>query len=136
MIASGQSSDWTGDRKWHCVASMVLTGVFLALSVVPGQPFGAVFAWLCCMCFFALFWPSPFWVLPTLTLSSSAAAVAIGFINICANVAGLLGPPIVGLMKSQGIGDSGCLLFLACCYVAGGGIIACLRLKPKTASAS
>src|SRR5262249_35094132 len=62
---SGQSSDRTGDRKWHCVAGQVLTGVFLAISVIPGQPLGMVGVWLCLMGFFAYFWPTPFWVLPT-----------------------------------------------------------------------
>ena len=39
---------------------------------------------------------SPFWVLPTLTLTSSAAAVAIGVINMCGNMAGAIGSPVVG----------------------------------------
>ena len=128
---SGQSSDRTGERKWHCVAGQVLAGTFLAVSLIPGQPFGVVMFWLCCMGFFAIFWPSPFWVLPTLSLSASAAAVAVGVINIAANVAGLLGPPIVGLMKSFGFDDRACMLFLSCCYIAGGVIIAMLRVKPK-----
>ncbi len=132
---SGQSSDRTGDRKWHCVLGQVLTGTFLAVSLIPGQPASMVFAWLCGMGFFAFFWPSPFWVLPTLTLSSSAAAVSIGFINICANLAGLLGPPLVGRLKSLGFGDKTCLIILACFYVSGGIIVAAIRVtggKPKT----
>lgn len=131
---SGQSSDRSGERKWHCVAGQVLTGVFLAASVLPGQSWGLVFAWLCAAGFFAYFWPSPFWVLPTLTLSSSAAAVSIGFINICANIAGLLGSPVVGGMKTLGLGERQCLLFLAGCYAAGGLIIATLR-TPSSANA-
>ena len=83
MLVSGWSSDRTGDRKWHCVAGQLGAGLFLALSVVPGQPWGLVFAWLCLAGFFAMFWFTPFWVLPTLTLTSSAAAVAIGVINMC-----------------------------------------------------
>jgi ACS family tartrate transporter-like MFS transporter len=125
---SGQSSDRTGERKWHCIAGQVLTGVFLAASVVPGQSWEAVFAWLCLVGFFATFWPPPFWVLPTLTLSASAAAVAIGFINICANVGGLLGSPAVGQMKAGGWDDRACLVFLAACYVAGGVIVALVRV--------
>lgn len=132
---SGQSSDRTGERKWHCVAAQVLTGTFLAASVLPGQPWGAVFFWLCLTQFFAFAWPSPFWVLPTLTLSSSAAAVSIGFINICANVAGLLGSPVVGEMKHAGFSERACLLFLAGCYVVGGAIVALLRV-PKTPAAA
>lgn len=125
---SGQSSDRSGDRKWHCVAGQVLTGVALAGSVLPGQSWGVVFAWLCLVGFFAFSWPSPFWVLPTLTLSSSAAAVSIGFINICANVAGIIGNPVVGQMKTAGLDDRACLLFLAGCYAVGGAVIALIRV--------
>jgi ACS family tartrate transporter-like MFS transporter len=112
-----------------------LTGVFLAASIVPGQPWGAVFFWLCLTEFFAFAWPSPFWVLPTLTLSSSAAAVSIGFINICANAAGMLGSPVVGEMKHAGFSERACLLFLAGCYAAGGAVIALLRVPKRKPAA-
>jgi len=125
---SAQSSDRTGERKWHCVAGMMLTGIFLGACVLPGQPWALVFVWLCLAGFFAFSWPTPFWVLPTLTLSDSAAAVAIGLINMCANFAGLVGSPVVGTMKKFGASDPMCLLFLACCYLAGGAVIAFLRI--------
>jgi ACS family tartrate transporter-like MFS transporter len=125
---AARSSDRTGERKWHCVIGMVATGVFLAATVVPNQPWALVFFWLCLTGFFAYAWPPPFWVLPTLTLSASAAAVGIGFINICANVAGLLGNPVVGYMKEAQFSDRACLLVLATCYLAGGMIIAFLRV--------
>jgi ACS family tartrate transporter-like MFS transporter len=129
---SGRSSDWFGDRKWHCIIGQVLAGVFLAASLAPGQSWTMVFGWLCAFSFFAFVWPSPFWVLPTLALSASEAAVAIGFINICANVAGLLGSPLIGEMKERGFGDRACLLVLAGCYAAGGVILAALRVgRPK-----
>jgi len=131
VFVSGQSSDRTGERKWHCIAGQVGAGVFLALSLIPEQPFAVVMLWLCCMGFCALFWPSPFWVLPTMSMSASAAAVSIGFINICANVGGLFGPGIVGKMKTFGLDDATCMLFLACCYAGGGVIIALLRVKPR-----
>ena len=95
---------------------------------MPGQSWGVVFAWLCVAGFFAYSWPSPFWVLPTLTLSASAAAVSIGFINICANLAGISARPVVGQMKTAGLDDRACLLFLAGCYVLGGAIIAIIRV--------
>ena len=102
--------------------------MFLAISLIPGQPFALVMVWLC-LGFCALFWPSPFWVLPTTSMSASAAAVSIGFINICPNVGGLLGSPIVGQMKTFGLDDATCMLFLAGCYAAGGAIIGLLRVK-------
>lgn len=131
---SGQSSDRTGERKWHCIAGQVLAGVFLAASVIPGQPWAAVFGWLCLVGFFAFFWPSPFWVLPTQTLSPAIVAVAIGMINMAANAAGGLGSPIVGQMKEHGLSDRACLLFLAACYVVGGIIIAMLRVPATKTS--
>jgi ACS family tartrate transporter-like MFS transporter len=128
---SGQSSDRTGDRKWHCVAGQLLTAVCLAISLLPGQPWGWIFAWLCLTGFFAYFWPPPFWVLPTQVLSASAAAVAIGFINICANVAGIIGPPVVGWMKDASFGVRSCLLFSVACYAAGAVILAWLRVPAE-----
>ena len=125
---SGQSSDRSGERKWHCVAAQLMTGVCLMASVVPGQPWALVFTWLCLIGFFAFAWPAPFWTLPTLTLSASAAAVAIGFINMIANLAGALGSPVVGWMKDGGFDDRACLVFLACCYLAGALVVACLRM--------
>jgi ACS family tartrate transporter-like MFS transporter len=131
VVLAGWSSDRTGERKWHCAAGMMLTAVFVVLSMTPGLPLGAAFGLLCCAGFFAFSWPPPFWVLPTLTLSASAAAVSIGFINICANVAGLLGPPAFGLLKGAGLDDRVCLILLAGCYACGGAVIALLRV-PRT----
>jgi ACS family tartrate transporter-like MFS transporter len=129
---AGQSSDLSGDRKWHCVAGQVLTACCLAGSLLPGQPWVVVFFWLCLTGFFAYFWPPPFWVLPTQALSSSAAAVAIGFINICGNVAGIIGPPVVGWMKDAHYPVRPCLFFSVACYAAGGVLIALLRIPPTS----
>ncbi|MBI1832861.1 MAG: hypothetical protein HYR84_15585, partial [Planctomycetes bacterium] len=130
VFVSGQSSDHTGERKWHCIAGQVGTGVFLALaSQIPGQSFGMIMVWLSLMGFCAYFWPPPFWVLPTMSMSASAAAVSIGVINICANIAGLIGSTAVGEMKSAGYSDANCMLFGACCYAGGGVILALLRVR-------
>jgi ACS family tartrate transporter-like MFS transporter len=125
---AGQSSDRAGERKWHCVAGQLLTACFLAASLIPGQSWGGVFFWLSLTGFFASFWPPPFWVLPTQTLSASAAAVAIGFINICANVSGIIGPPTVGWMKDAHMDVRSCLLFSVAGYAAGAVLIAMLRV--------
>jgi ACS family tartrate transporter-like MFS transporter len=127
---AGQSSDRSGERKWHCIAGQVLTAVCLSISLVPGQPWSWIFAWLCLTGFFAYFWAPPFWVLPTQVLSASAAAVAIGFINICANVSGIIGPSVVGWMKDARFSVRSCLLFSVVCYAYGGVIIGFLRV-PK-----
>ncbi|KAB2668018.1 MAG: MFS transporter [Verrucomicrobia bacterium] len=129
VFLSGQSSDRTGDRKWHCVAGQVATAFFLAGSTLPGQPVGLVMAWLCLAGFTAFFWPSPFWALPSLTLGASAAAVSIGLINMFANLAGYLGNHQVGWLKTHGFDDRACLLFLAGCYLLGAVLVSFVRVR-------
>jgi MFS transporter, ACS family, tartrate transporter len=129
VVISAQSSDRTGDRKWHCVVGQVGAGVFLVLSTLPGQSWPAVFAWLCLTGFFAYFWIAPFWVLPTLSLTSSAAAVAVGLINMCANLAGALGSPIFGAMKKAGMSNAACLTFLASCLALGAVFVAMIPVR-------
>jgi ACS family tartrate transporter-like MFS transporter len=129
VFFSGQSSDRTGDRKWHCVAGQLFTALFLAGSTIPGQPLWLVMMWLCVTGFAANFWPSPFWALPTITLTASAAAVSIGFINMLANLAGYLGNYNVGWLKTHGFGDRICLLFLAVCYLVGAVLVACVHVS-------
>ncbi len=126
--ASGWSSDRTGDRKWHCIAGQLGTALFLSLSVMPGQQWAAVVVWLCLTGFFANFWFSPFWVLPTLSLTSSAAAVSIGVINMCGNLAGALGSPVVGVMRDAGWGDQATMTFVAGCYALGAVFVAMVRV--------
>jgi ACS family tartrate transporter-like MFS transporter len=132
VLISGQSADRTGDRKWHAAGGMIATGVFLACSVIPGQRFGIQMIWLCLTGFSAFFWISPFWTLPSLTLTASAAAVATGLINMGANLAGYLGNHVTGWLRSGGHGETRCLLFLSACFILGGSIISLLRLKPTS----
>ena len=132
VFVSGQSSDRTGDRKWHCAAGQAATALLLAGSAISGQPFAVVMMWLCLTGFAAYFWPSPFWALPTLTLTASAAAVSIGFINMCANLAGWLGNYQMGWLRSHGYSERECLLFLASCYLLGAFFTSFVRIQPNS----
>jgi ACS family tartrate transporter-like MFS transporter len=131
---SGWSSDRTGERRWHCIAGQIGGALFLTLAMVPGQPWGAVFAWLCLSGFFAMFWFTPFWVLPTMTLTASAAAVAIGIINMCGNIAGAIGSPVVGALKDAGFGDRASMAFVAACFVAGAVFVLLVRVPRRGVS--
>lgn len=131
VILSGQSADRTGDRKWHAVGGMLATGLFLCCSVIPGQSFALTMMWLCLTAFGAFFWISPFWTLPTLTLNASAAAVAIGLINMAANLAGYLGNHATGWLRSHGYGETACLLFLATCFIVGAGFVSLVRVAAR-----
>lgn len=135
VFLSGQSSDRSGDRKWHAIVGMACAGVFLAASSIPGQPVWLVVLWLCLTGVSGYFWPSPFWALPTLTLGASAAAVSIGLINMFANIAGFLGNRNVGYLKSYHFGDRACLLMLACCFVIGAAIVVLVEVPRKETEA-
>ncbi|MBI2926265.1 MAG: MFS transporter [Verrucomicrobia bacterium] len=127
VFLAGQSSDRTGERRLHTALGMALTAVFLAASTMPGQSFAGVMGWLCLTAAAAYFWPAPFWVLPTLTLTESAAAAAIGFINCFASLGGFFGSPVFGWLRDHGFSYRTCLLFLASCYLLGAVLICAVR---------
>jgi ACS family tartrate transporter-like MFS transporter len=129
VFISGQSADRMGERKWHCVFGQAATAFFLAGSATTGQPFAVVMTWLCLTGFTTYFWPSPFWALPTLTLTASAAAVSVGFINMCANLAGWLGNYQMGWLRSHGYSERQCLLYLAGCYFLGAVLISFVKIQ-------
>lgn len=134
VFLSGQSSDRSGDRKWHCVAGQIVTALLLAGSAMPGQTFPVVMTWLCLTGLAAFFWPSPFWALPTVTLTASTAAVSIGFINMCANLAGYLGNHVTGWLRTNNATESTCLFFLAGCYFVGGIFVSFVSVQKAAAT--
>jgi MFS transporter, ACS family, tartrate transporter len=56
---------------------------------------------------------APFWVLPTILLSGTSAAVGIALVNAIGNIGGFVGPTIVGFLKTSTGGDGGALLSLS-----------------------
>ena len=131
VLVSGISADRTGDRKWHAAGGMMATGVFLVGSTLPGQGFATQMGWLCLTALAAFFWISPFWTLPSLTLTASAAAAATGLINMGANLAGYAGNHVTGWLRRQGHGEADCLRFLAACFVVGGILLCLVRIRPR-----
>lgn len=129
VLISGYSADRTGDRKWHAAGGMIATGILLLCSTIPGQGFGTQMIWLCLTALAAFFWISPFWTLPSLSLTASAAAAATGLINMGANFAGYAGNHATGWLRSHGYGELQCLHFLAVCFITGGILLSFLRLK-------
>ena len=134
VVLSGWSSNRRAEWKWHCVAAQVGSAVFLMLSAIPEQPWWLRYIWLCLTGFFSSSWFTPYWVLPTLALTSSAAAVSIGFINMSANIPGFLSNWIIGNMKDEGYGMSACMLFLSAGFVVGGMLVSLVKVKKKVVS--
>ncbi len=132
VFLAGRSSDRTGKRKLHTAVGQLLTGVFLVLSTIPGQSFSATMFWLCLTAAAAFSWPSSFWVLPTLTLTDSAAAASIGLINSVGNLGGFIGPYLFGWLRELELSHTKCLLFLASCYLLAAGLTWAIQVPGET----
>ncbi|HEV3025923.1 MAG TPA: MFS transporter [Planctomycetota bacterium] len=132
MYLSGRSSDHKRERRMHAGTGMACTAVFLGLSVIPGQSFAMVMFWLCLTAAANSFWPSPFWVLPTVSLTASAAAAAVGLINSIGNLGGFFGPAIFGGLRTTGLSHNASLIFLASCYLLAAALVLAVRVRPET----
>ena len=92
----GNSSDRSGERKLHTSVPLLLAALFFSAATIPGQPFALTALWLILTGALLWAWAPSFWVLPTLLLGESAAAVSLGFINSVGGLGGFVGPAAVG----------------------------------------
>jgi ACS family tartrate transporter-like MFS transporter len=128
MVLNGRHSDRTGERRWH-VAVSALAGAlgFAASAIAPNvalslAALAVAFAGVKGML-------GPFWVLSTASLSGTAAAAGIAWINSVGNLGGFVGPTIVGHIKKVTGNYAGAVTALGCGLV----ILACLAvaLRPS-----
>src|SRR5262249_4527415 len=135
MVLVGAHSDRTGERLFHITASATTAGGAFLASAYLHSPALIVFA-LSMAAAGLLSSQGPFWTLPSVFLSGSAAAVGIGLINSVANLAGFIGPYTIGLLKgASGSFHSG-LLLLALVPLTGAALALWLRRAPALARAS
>jgi ACS family tartrate transporter-like MFS transporter len=126
----GWSSDRTGERYLHAAVPFILAGLTFAASTLPGLSFGWVLFWLC-MASIMIYGTGPvYWVLPTLILEESAAAAAIGFMNIFSGLGGFVGPTLVGRILT-GHSYSVAVFFLSLSFITAGGLTLTLRWKNR-----
>jgi MFS transporter, ACS family, tartrate transporter len=133
QLGVGWSSDHFSERRWH--ASLpVLVGVL----AVVATPFTQGNLPLTVICFmiaatgFKSYMPA-FWALPSLFLTSTAAAGSVGLINSVGNLGGFLGPFVIGKVKTlTGSYENG-LYFLAITSAISTCIIIRLKIKDDKA---
>jgi ACS family tartrate transporter-like MFS transporter len=100
MLISAWHSDKTGERRWHAAIPILLAGVALAMSQWAGNHLAlAIASFSLAMMVYAF--PPPFWALPTLFLSGSAAAASIALINSIGNLGGFVGPYVIGFLTDK-----------------------------------
>lgn len=97
MQVNGWHSDRRQERIWHVAIPLIALGSGLALvSYYQSAPLVGTLA-LFLLVGGSLYTVMPaFWPIPTIFLGSTAAASAIGFINMIGNLGGSVGPVIVG----------------------------------------
>ena len=112
MMFFGWISDRSGDRRWSLFVTCSLATVGL---VMAGMMMGTWWA-LVGMCLStAGFYGTkgPFWSMPSMLLTGTAAAAGLAWINSIGNVGGALGPALVGWLKQTTGSYSGGLYGLA-----------------------
>jgi ACS family tartrate transporter-like MFS transporter len=138
MLFNGWHSDRHQERIWHCALPLACQSAALFLAALTHDV--AVWGVIVLICVVGPFMQAhlpAFWPIPSLFLGSTAAASAIGFINMFGNLGGFCGPAMVGEVADGPASFGGALLRLApfpllsvCCIL----IVGWLRrhsLKPK-----
>jgi ACS family tartrate transporter-like MFS transporter len=132
LLASGASSDRTGDRCLHMFAGLALTTLgYVAAALMP-TAIGRV-AGLGLVSVGNMIFSPAFWCLPSMLLRGSAAAAAIALVNSLGNVGGGFSY-MIGRLKDLTGSTSGAFLVLAVVAVAGAGLSLVLRRQTVFAS--
>ena len=72
-----------------------------------------------------------FWTVPPMFLSGAAMAGAIALISVFANFGGIVGPVVIGWLKTTTNSFSGGLYYVACCALLSAVAIIALRTAPR-----
>lgn len=97
----GWSSDRFRERRWHAVIPVVIGSTMLLVTTfTQGNLILTVLCFTIAAAGTKSYMPA-FWSLPSLFLTSSAAAGSVGMINSIGNLGGFLGPMVMGYMDSN-----------------------------------
>jgi ACS family tartrate transporter-like MFS transporter len=99
MVAWGWVSDYMGERRWNLCVACIVAAIGL---VFAGMTIGTVWAVVgMTIATIGLYGTKgPFWTLPSMILTGSAAASGIAWINGVGNLGGFFGPSAVGWIKT------------------------------------
>jgi D-galactonate transporter len=115
MIWYGRRSDRLMERRSHCAIAFLICAVGLVATALLPSPTLRLIA-LCVAAFGAWATLPVFWAMPTAFLSGAAAAAGVAYINSIANIAGFVGPFIMGWIKdATGSFDGGLLVIASVC---------------------
>jgi len=130
MVLLSRSSDRMLERRYHVAIPAIVAGTALVLLGLTGSPFVAV-ALLCFVAIGVYGFLGPFWALPSGFLTGFSAAAGLALINSVGNLAGFVGPFMIGAISMTthsvyaGLAITGVFMFIAAILVL---------LLPKTVS--
>jgi ACS family tartrate transporter-like MFS transporter len=98
LVIWGRISDRMNERRWNLLAACVVSTLGL---VIAGMTMGTWWALVGMSIAAVGFYGSkgPFWAMPPMFLTGTAAAASIAWINSIGNLGGFFGPWYVGVMK-------------------------------------
>jgi ACS family tartrate transporter-like MFS transporter len=126
MLAWGWVSDRLGERRWSLFWACVTATAGLILAAATMGTWWAL-AGMCISTAGFYGTKGPFWSMPSMLLTGTAAAGGIAWINSIGNVGGAFGPAIVGWIKDATGSYAGGLYGLAG-FTAASALIAALAL--------
>lgn len=123
MIAVSQSSDRTGERRWHLIVPGLVGAVGLALSVAFANSTLLAMVGLTIGTMGVMTTISQFWVLPPAFLGGAAAAAGLALANSVGSISGVVSPSLIGVIKNA-TGSAGAgVLVLSVSLLVGGVLV-------------
>jgi ACS family tartrate transporter-like MFS transporter len=112
LVGWGYVSDRMGERRWNLLGACVVSTVGLVITGLTVGSWWSI-AGLCVATFGFYGSKGPFWSMPPMFMTGTAAAAAIAWINSLGNLGGFFGPWYVGVIKDWTDSYSGGIYGLA-----------------------
>jgi MFS transporter, ACS family, tartrate transporter len=134
LVVWGRYSDRTHERRWNLLGACLVSaiGLFIA-GYMMGTWWSLVGMSIAAMGFYGS--KGPFWAMPPMFLTGTAAAASIAWINSIGNLGGFFGPWYVGVMKDMTGSYAGGLYGLAILCLGAAIICAFFLNIPNTVAA-
>lgn len=100
MLVWARHSDRTGERKWHTIVAMLVAASGLSTAAIVTLPVLKIAA-VCIALLGSFSALSVFWTLPTSFLAGSGAVGGVALISSVGQLAGLVGPALIGISKDR-----------------------------------
>jgi ACS family tartrate transporter-like MFS transporter len=113
----GWNADRTGERVWHVAGPFLIAGLGFILAAYANAPALRLLGLILGMAGAVGASPSV-WVLPSMLLTSTAAAAGLALINSTGSIGGFVGPTVIGWIRDATGSFADSLLFLAATMIA------------------